>query len=79
MPIYDYACSNCEHRFEARHPADHWIAHCPACGGAVKKLLSAPAIHGKMARGRETAMASLNRETPKHCHCRSGGIRAHTR
>jgi putative FmdB family regulatory protein len=49
MPLYEYECSACGHRFEliqrfADPPADT----CVACGqGPVRKLLSAPAVHFK--------------------------------
>ena len=49
MPLYEYECSACGHRFEliqrfADQPADT----CVACGkGPVRKLLSAPAFHFK--------------------------------
>ncbi len=49
MPLYEYECSACSHRFEliqrfADPPADT----CVACGqGPVHKLLSAPTVHFK--------------------------------
>ena len=48
MPLYEYQCESCDHRFEriqkfSDPPADV----CPACGGPVKKLLSSPAIQFK--------------------------------
>lgn len=60
MPTYDYRCRGCRLRFEARHPIDGPSPGCPACGGTVEKvILSAPALHGQMARGRELAMRTL--------------------
>ncbi len=48
MPLYEYECTRCRHRFEKLQrfsdpPADE----CPACGGPVSQLLSAPAIQFK--------------------------------
>ena len=48
MPLYEYQCDACSHRFEriqkfSDPPADT----CPTCGGTVKKLLSSPAIQFK--------------------------------
>ena len=48
MPLYEYQCDACSHRFEriqkfSDPPADV----CPSCGGAVRKLLSSPAIQFK--------------------------------
>ncbi len=48
MPLYEYQCESCSHRFEriqkfSDPPADT----CPKCGGAVRKLISSPAIQFK--------------------------------
>lgn len=48
MPLYEYQCEACSHRFEriqkfSDPPADA----CPQCGGAVRKLISSPAIQFK--------------------------------
>ena len=48
MPLYEYQCDACGHRFEAiQKLADAPIAACPSCGGVVKKLQYAPAFHFK--------------------------------
>jgi len=48
MPLYEYQCDACDHRFEVIQKfSDAPIAVCPKCGGAVKKLLSSPAIQFK--------------------------------
>jgi putative FmdB family regulatory protein len=49
MPLYEYECSQCGHRFELiQRFADPPAETCPACGkGPVHKLLSAPAVHFK--------------------------------
>jgi putative FmdB family regulatory protein len=49
MPLYEYLCEACEHRFEViRRFSDDPIAICPSCGqGPVVKLLSSPAIQFK--------------------------------
>ena len=49
MPIYEYACGSCEHRFETIQRASEGpLRECPACGeAALKKLLSAPNFHLK--------------------------------
>ena len=48
MPLYEYQCDKCLHRFEVIQKfADPPIDVCPQCGGAVKKLLSSPAIQFK--------------------------------
>ena len=49
MPLYEYECSACGHRFELiQRFADPPAETCVACGkGPVLKLLSAPAVHFK--------------------------------
>ncbi len=45
VPIYDYGCQNCGHRFEVIHGVnDSGPSECPVCGGPTRKLLSRPAI-----------------------------------
>jgi putative FmdB family regulatory protein len=48
MPLYEYQCDSCGHRFEVIQKfSDAPIEVCPKCGGPVKKLLSSPAIQFK--------------------------------
>src|SRR5712672_206019 len=48
MPLYEYQCKKCKHRFEKIQTySDKPIKKCPECGGTVEKLLSAPAIQFK--------------------------------
>jgi putative FmdB family regulatory protein len=48
MPLYEYECTSCEHRFELIQRFSDPPAHaCPKCGSPVKKLLSSPAIQFK--------------------------------
>ena len=48
MPLYDYQCDACAHRFEVIQKfSDPPVDVCPKCGGQVKKLLSSPAIQFK--------------------------------
>jgi putative FmdB family regulatory protein len=49
MPLYEYECTQCGHRFELiQRFADPPAETCAACGqGPVHKLLSAPAVHFK--------------------------------
>ncbi len=48
MPLYEYECTKCGERTEAiqRH-GDALLTVCPSCGGALVKLLSAPAFQFK--------------------------------
>jgi putative FmdB family regulatory protein len=48
MPLYEYECESCGARFERIQKfSDPLITVCPTCGGAVRKLLSSPAIQFK--------------------------------
>ena len=49
MPIYEYACGACEHRFETiQRASEAPLTDCPACGAsALRKLLSAPVFRLK--------------------------------
>ena len=48
MPLYEYQCEKCAHRFEVIQKfSDAPIDVCPKCGGPVVKLLSSPAIQFK--------------------------------
>ncbi len=48
MPLYEYQCDACAHRFEViQKYSDPPIDTCDKCGGVVRKLLSSPAIQFK--------------------------------
>lgn len=48
MPLYEYQCKKCRHRFEKIQLfSDKPTKKCPECGGPVEKLLSAPAVQFK--------------------------------
>ena len=48
MPMYEYECDDCGHRFERiRKFSDEPLTTCPSCGGKVRKLFSSPAIQFK--------------------------------
>jgi putative FmdB family regulatory protein len=48
MPLYEYQCDACSHRFEViQKYSDAPVDVCPKCGGTVRKLLSSPAIQFK--------------------------------
>ncbi len=48
MPLYEFECDVCAHRFEVIQKfSDPHPKACPKCGGAVQKLLSSPAIQFK--------------------------------
>lgn len=48
MPLYEYQCNTCGRRTELlQRFSDAPLAACPECGGAVRKLPSAPAVQFK--------------------------------
>ena len=48
MPLYEYQCEACAHRFEQiRRFSDPPLTTCPECEGTVRKLVSSPAIQFK--------------------------------
>jgi putative FmdB family regulatory protein len=48
MPLYEYECDACGHRFEKIQKfSDPLEDTCPKCGGHVHKLMSSPAIQFK--------------------------------
>jgi putative FmdB family regulatory protein len=45
MPVYDYVCIACATRIEVMHGVNEaGPAVCMACGGALRKAMSSPAI-----------------------------------
>ena len=48
MPLYEYECDACGHRFEVIQKfSDPPLETCPKCGGSVHKLISSPAFQFK--------------------------------
>ena len=48
MPLYEYECKKCHHRFERIQKfSDPPAKKCPDCGGPVEQVISAPAVQFK--------------------------------
>ncbi len=48
MPLYEYQCSKCKHRFEKIQKfSDPHVTKCPKCGSKIEQLISAPAVQFK--------------------------------
>jgi putative FmdB family regulatory protein len=50
MPIYEYICTDCDHRADILHGINDLGPHfCPSCGkpGTMRKLFAPPTIHYK--------------------------------
>jgi len=84
MPIYDYVCHHCGHRFEVIHGVHaDGPRTCPVCGGGpVRKAISAPSIHfkgsgwAKKDRGSAARKAASASETAPAAASGDGGSSA---
>ena len=48
MPLYEYECKKCHHRFEKIQKfSDRMVKKCPDCGGPVEQMISAPSVQFK--------------------------------
>ncbi|HTR26019.1 MAG TPA: FmdB family zinc ribbon protein [Terriglobales bacterium] len=48
MPLREFQCKKCKHRFERIQKfSDKPLRKCPECGGPLEELLSAPAVQFK--------------------------------
>jgi putative FmdB family regulatory protein len=48
VPLYEYQCKKCGHRFEKIQKfSDPHVKKCPECGGVVEQMISAPAVQFK--------------------------------
>jgi len=48
MPLYEYECKKCGHRFEKIQKfSDRMVKKCPDCGGVVEQMISAAAVRFK--------------------------------
>ncbi len=60
MPVYDYICSSCRHRFEVFRGLNEAGPHlCPLCEGPVTRAFARPSIHFK-----GTGWAKTDRRSP---------------
>jgi putative FmdB family regulatory protein len=48
MPLREYQCKKCKHRFEKIEKfSDKPLKKCPECGGPLEEVISAPAVQFK--------------------------------
>lgn len=72
MPIYEYECEKCHHRFEIMQRfSDRPLKKCDKCGAPIYKILSAPALVFKGAGWYVTDYA--NPERKKAMKAEKGG------
>ena len=73
MPLYEYQCDACAHRFEQiQRFSDPPPASCPRCGGAVRKLISSPAIQFKGTGWYVTDYARQGKKDPAEAESKAG-------
>lgn len=74
MPLYEYECAACGHRFERIQKfSDPPIEECPSCGQPkIQKLLSSPAIQFKGTGWYITDYAKSGKDSPKESKKESG-------
>jgi putative FmdB family regulatory protein len=64
MPLYEYECGSCGHRFERIQKfSDPPEKTCPKCGGEVYKLMAAPAVQFKGSGWYVTDYAGKGKDT----------------
>ena len=47
MPLYEFECEKCHHRFEKIQSVSAPDPECPKCGSKVERILHAPAVQFK--------------------------------
>ena len=73
MPLYEYQCGACAHRFEQIQKfSDPPLTSCPECGGAVRKLVSSPAIQFKGSGWYVTDYARQGKKDPAEAEAKAG-------
>lgn len=66
MPIYEYVCPSCQHRFEVKQSmSDPPVSSCTQCGQAVTKVISASAIMFKGSGWYVTDYSDKLKQTPE--------------
>lgn len=68
MPVYEYECLKCKHRFEKVRPVNFRDrpAFCPKCDGPCKKLVSAPVLRENL--GTKLRAKLDKQKPPGHAH-----------
>ncbi|MDR3763378.1 MAG: zinc ribbon domain-containing protein [Acidobacteriota bacterium] len=67
MPLYEFQCNKCAHRFERMMKfSDPQPETCPSCGGPIRQLISAPAVQFKGSGWYVTDYAHKNSAPASH-------------
>ena len=74
MPLYEYLCKKCGHRFERIQLfSAAMVKKCPECGGKVEQMISAPAVQFKGSGWYVNDYGKGNSKEPKPKHDASNG------
>jgi len=74
MPLYEYQCKKCHHRFERIQKfSDPHVKKCPDCGGPVEQVVSAPAVQFKGSGWHVTDYAKKSSAGSSSSNGESGG------
>jgi putative FmdB family regulatory protein len=82
MPLYEYACQECGHRFEVRQGIrEDPLTTCPTCGGAIRRVVQPVGIVFKgsgfyKTDSRSSSAASVSSSESKNESATSAGTAA---
>lgn len=71
MPLYEFECQNCQHRFEKIQSVSAPDPDCVKCGGKVERLLHAPAVQFKGSGWYATDYAKKSSESSSKSEAKS--------
>ncbi|MBC7329354.1 zinc ribbon domain-containing protein [bacterium] len=66
MPIYEFLCENCGHKFSTLCKVGEEVP-CPVCGGETQRLFSTFAIGSNNSSGESTSSSSCSTCTLPSC------------
>jgi len=73
MPLYEYECKKCHHRFERIQKfSDPHVKKCPECGGPIEQVISAPAVQFKGSGWYVTDYGKNTSHAPSHSKEKEG-------
>jgi putative FmdB family regulatory protein len=73
MPIYEYLCPTCDHKFEKLQPMSASGAECPRCEQPAKRALSVFASLSSVVASGGSEYSQLPPPPPVHGGCGCGG------
>ncbi len=69
MPLYEYACSTCDHKFDRLQPMGEGDIDCPRCGLAARRVIS---LFSALTTGDDGELKYVP-STGGGCACSAGG------